>query len=231
MRLLWTLLRIGEATEALQRLPQMTRVLEQPSARNEQFLSAYLLERILAANGQTDESLEPMQLLERFARADVPDPMTIEYRLPAIYSLIELRLRAGDLEQAEAWLAKGEAVAAQVPAGKLAYEFRRFGLARGLVLQARGRDREALQSMGSYCEAAQDAALGSMLSLDCVDSLVALGQTDRAVRIARNAVAVLEGHLGHDAPNTIRARRRLEELSAPGGAQPHAWEPTRFFMG
>jgi hypothetical protein len=230
MRLLWALLRLGESAEAMRRLPQLSQNLDRSSARSEQFASAYLEERILAVNGLTDRSLQPMQLLERFARSDVLDPATIEYRLPALYSLIELRLRGGELEKAERWLARAEEVASKAPAREMVSELRRFGLARGLVLQARGRHREALQSMGYFCESPQTDALGSMLSLDCVDSLVALGQQQRAREIARTALTVVQRSLGPDAPNTGRVKRRLQELEASTTPAPHAWAASRFFM-
>jgi serine/threonine-protein kinase len=230
-RRLWALLRLGQAEQALALAAELGPMLNRARARYAQFSTAYLLVRVLAVNGRNDRGLAPVAVLEGLLHPDQTDPLPLAYQLPAINSLALLQLRGGDRERAEAWLQRADTLSAGLAPGQYTAELKGLRVARGLALQARGFDAQALQALGPLCEVATPKPLiASLSSLNCVRSLVALGRQAQAVELVRQALPVLQRSLGEQAPNTQRARRLMDSLQAPGGFRRVPWDAAQLFV-
>jgi tetratricopeptide (TPR) repeat protein len=223
---LWALLRIGDVQEAARYLPSFEPALRRSSARRQQFQAAYLMARIEAANGHFDDSTEAIAALEALADPNAPEPLAPAGEIPALYTLVEISVRAGDQARARHWL---DVAATQSMAG-LVGEPKRLALARGLYLQAGGRHADALQSMGDFCDGQAKGIVEALVSMNCIDSLVALGHRAQAEAVGRTALEVVTRLIGPDAPNSMRIRARLEELHRPGKEAWPPWTPERIFM-
>jgi hypothetical protein len=230
-RRLWALLRTGEADRAWRHVPDLDPMLQQSTARYPQFFTAYLLARVLAIGGRTERSLAPIVVLERLVQPEAADPLPVRLQLPTLSSLAIVRLRAGEPDQAEAWLRRADAVLATIAADQLVPERRGLQLTRALVQQARGDHTRALALFGSLCDnTVPKRLIASLASLNCVRSLVASGRRDQATAVVQGALPVLSRDLGAEAPNTRRAQRLLDSLQAPGAIQLPRWDGTQFVI-
>lgn len=217
-RQLWARLRTGHRAEALALVPQVLPRLQQRSDRSNQFIVAFLLVRVLAMANAQDQHPEALAVLKSLVDPAATDPLAQEYRLPALTTLVDVSLRAGDLAQAAIWLARADALDTHLPAAPLSPERQRLDLSRGLVLQARGEHALALTAMAHFCARSKTKVIYSLLSLNCVPSLLATGQVDAAQTVLTHVLGVLESHLGSDAPHVLMARRWLAALRAQPAA-------------
>lgn len=227
--LLWAMLRSGDWQPALAHMPALQPALLQSSARRQQFHAAYLLARILAVNGKLDWSQAPLAALERMADPEAAEPLNPRLRLAALYTLVELGVRSGDMDRARRWLDIAEALAHSAPPDTLGVERKRLGLARGLYLQAQGQHQQAIRSMGGFCDGHPIGVVATWVSVNCADSFLALGDRPQAERILEAALTEAIRLLGEDAPNVARIRQRLHEAQG-SGAMPPAWRRERIFM-
>lgn len=230
LRRIWALLRMGDREQLQQRSLELTPLLKQRGALYDRFSAAYVLMRADAAMGLTGSELVPAAVLQDMLQPDAPEHLPVAFQLPAMANLALWRLRAGDLPQAQAWLQRARALLAQQPAGRLSAEAASVDSAQGMVLQAQGRHAEALALLGPACVVGPPGPLGRSLgAMNCVRSLVATGQQERAEALMRDAVADMTKSLGAQAPNTVRAQQLLQQLQRPGHREP-PWEGRLFYL-
>ena len=224
----WALMRYGDADQAVAHAEELAPMMTQAKASYGRFAASYVLMRVFAAKGLTDPHLLPTATLERLLQPDAAQPLQLQFQLPAMAHLAIMRLRAGEIEQAQQWFDRADALVATLAEGQLPEHAAFVGTARGLLLQARGEHAAALTEFGELCDA--PSGLGNSLnSLNCVRSLVALERKPQALTLVRHVVSMATASLGPDAPNTRRARQFLKELEAPGYPLP-PWDGSQIFI-
>ena len=219
----------GAAEQALAHVPEFDRQLQRGTSPFMTFDTALLTARTFAINGLTERTLAPIATLESLVREGTPNALPPSTQIKALITLAEIRLRAGDFDQAERWLGRADA-ALPLTGAERPVATRRSNLAHGLILQARSSHQEAVKAMGIFCEPTQARVLEILLSLNCARSLAASGKRPHAIELVRNAVPKLAQSLGAEAPNTLRAKRLLDELEAPGSYTPPPWAGSQLFL-
>lgn len=222
-QLLWTMLRVGDREAALALVPDLLPKLAQSGDRGARFMVAFLLVRVLAMADAQARHPEVLATLKSLVSAGAAEALPVEYQIPGLSTLIDEALRSGDLAQAETWLERVQVLEASLPDGTMQAERTRLALSHALVLQARGQHAQALQLMGRACRRERPGVVSSLLSLNCVPSLLATGQTDAVRALLQQAQGVLDSHLGPDAPHARLVLRWLDRLPSSRAANPMRW--------
>ncbi len=231
LQLAWAHMHLGNPTQALTSAQRMAWTLHQKDEGYARFATAYLMVQALAAAGQTRPGQLPVLVLEDLLRSDTVVPLPVRYQVPGLNALAQLRLRAGDIGAAEALLARAVAVMEHAPSRSLEAERAGIELTQALAAQARSEHATALRSMGSRCNPdLSPSVMHGLQSLNCVRSLMATGQRQRAMALVASAVGPLTQYLGADAPHTRRALALLVALQSPRYRNP-PWAETSFYVG
>jgi serine/threonine protein kinase len=228
---LWGLLRMGQAPQALEQAAALDHVLSKSKDRAIRFHTAYVRVRVLAANAIDDPSQLPVTVLHRMLAREADESLGPDLSIPAHAALALMHLHAGELGKAELWLDLARPVVTSLKPGEFVGQLRMLNLVQGLAAQARSEHAKALQLMGSHCEATpQEPLKPTLASLDCVRSLMALGQHAQAKALTQQVLPLLERQLGNEAPHTLRARLLLQMLETPGRYRPGAWDGRLIFF-
>ncbi len=189
---------------------------------------ALTLARALAIDGHTGANQEPFAALRELVQHGHAETLRPASQMPALITLAEIRLRAGDHAGGQAWLAKAEAMLPQAGAERERAALH-LQMGRALALLSLGKDHEALAELGERCTEPAVWSDHVLMQLNCVRSLAATGRKADALALVQRSVPVLARSLGPDAPNTQRARQLLQALQAPGGWKPPPWTPAQIF--
>jgi serine/threonine protein kinase len=232
---LWALLRLGQVQQADSLASAFMPAMLQTRDRERRFHGAYVLVRLLAGAAPSAHKSLALQTLTELVQQQEPAPLELRLRLPALGALIVAELREGNVAGAQRWAQQGESGLAALPAGQWAGQAQYLRNAIALAHQARGEHAGALQAFGSTCipSAALDDRKSmpiSLVSLDCVPSLLARGKPAQALALAEQALPVLLASLGPSAPHTQRAAALLQGLRAPGGQAAAPWSAGNIFL-
>jgi hypothetical protein len=178
----------------------------------------------LARTGRLQAQPESFEILRQVVDAPGVAALDPNYRLRALNTLAEARVLARRPEDALAWVARSEdlAAATRIPfAGDVA----RTSAIKAAARQLQGRPDLALAALGPLCTndptpPGVHRVQEDLLGLNCIAPLVATRQADAALALLQRSLPVLRENLGPASPTVREAQRWFDSLRATHALPP-----------
>ena len=232
-------LKVGQFADAARLAPRL-----QPQADNLQYPrrqmeAAVLMARTFAFANSPARLDPPRRHLEQMVRQDGAARFPAALRLQGLNTLAEVALLMGAPHRALVWTDEARAVQQAASLPSTAREVMKTALFEGLAWQALGQHGPAMARLAPFCDenrlaqSSQLAVLDHLFSLNCVRSLQATGEPQRASRLLDRALPLLRPALGASAPTLLRAERQMGGTGAAAApmdaSNPAAPEAPPFF--
>ncbi|MBQ0960281.1 serine/threonine protein kinase [Ideonella sp. 4Y11] len=227
-------LKSGHAEQAAQQALQLQAQADNSQSPRRQLEARVLMVRAWAAADQPSRLEPPRRQLAQQVTQTGTRALPAPLRLQGLNILAEVALLRRDPATALNWTRQARVLQQQAGLSPHSREALKTALFEGIAWQRQGQHAQALERLAPLCDtdrlarSRQTAVIDHLYSLNCVPSLQALGQRERARALLDQALPVLTPALGADAPTLQRARRLRTDSPATTPTPPADSEPAFF---